>query len=138
MRKSAQPDYLFTISFRRFNKTMHVRIENRYAANEIVESLTLPGFHMGEISPSYTRLLDLIEHFGKDVKEPFNGLPLLLHPLHRTNPFSLKDLARAAVYKWCHSYSSSIFKIDSLHIPEELRLYLKEFRYTQNIFDIYK
>ena len=56
-------------------------------------------------------------------------------PLHRTTPFSLKDLARAAVYKWCNYYSGAFYKIDPLHIPEELKLYLRAFGYIQNVLD---
>lgn len=115
---------------------MHVRIEKGYGIKDTMERNMLPWFQLGEISPTYAKLLELIEHFSEDVGENFSSLPLLLHPLHRTTPFSLKDLARAAVYKWCTYYSGAFYKIDSLHIPDELKLYLREFRYTQNVFDI--
>ena len=114
---------------------MHVRIEKGFGINDDMGRNMLPFFQIGEISPTYSKLLELIEHFGEHVEGNCSSLPLLLHPLHRTTPFSLKDLARAAVYKWCNYYSGAFYKIDSLHIPEELKLYLREFGYTQNVFD---
>eukprot|EP00795_Rhopilema_esculentum_P013633 gene13633-4534_t len=133
LRKSAHPDFLFTISFKRFHKTMHVRIEAGYdgveSQNSFEETIFLPWIMPGRFSPTYSSLLELIDgccqpYEGNIVSNP----PLLLSPLNRKTAFSLKDLARAAIYKHCH-----YMDIDFLQIPEELKHFLREYRYKSKL-----
>lgn len=109
---------------------MHVRIETGYDPSESVEetpedAIFFPWILSGKFSPTYTRLLELLDHCDEPFYGSINSMPLLVCPLYRESPFSLKHLARAAVYKWCNYHS-----IDSLEIPEELKLFLKEFGYV--------
>ena len=118
---------------------MHVRIETGYDSAEsqesLEESIFIPWLQLGKLSPTYTRLLELIEHCGEPYDGELNDAPLLACPLYRASPFSLKDLSRAAVYRWCNYYSHDFYSIDSLQIPEELKLYLKEFGYFVKLFE---
>lgn len=110
---------------------MHVRIESGYSTTDgsesSEESIYFPWILSEKFSPTYAKLLELIEHCGEPYDGSFSSMPLLVWPSYRTSPFSLKHLARASVYKWCN-YNS----IDSLQIPEELKLFLKEFGYICN------
>eukprot|EP00794_Sanderia_malayensis_P017644 gene17644-19399_t len=134
LRKSAHPDFLFTISFKRFDTTMHVRIESGYAGWETEdyeeEGGLWPWVNNRRFFPTYSQLLKLIDTCSKPYDGSIYNMPLLICPLKRTVPLSLKELARAEVYSM---YDYSV--IESLDIPEELRFYAREYRYKITKFN---
>eukprot|EP00794_Sanderia_malayensis_P017646 gene17646-19401_t len=133
LRKSAHPDFLFTISYKRSGKTRHVRVESSYAEwdndDYDIEGGVWPWINNSPFSPTYSQLLKLIDVFSKPYDISIYNMPLLICPLNRTDPLSLKELARAEVYSM-YDYSA----IESMDVPEDLRLYAKEYQY--NITDL--
>ena len=107
---------------------MHVRIESGYESQESRDTeedmIILPWIAPGRFSPTYTRLLELIEVCQESYVGSIYNMPLLVSPLKRANPLSLKDIARAQVYS-LYTYSS----IECLHIPDELKIFVKEYRF---------
>ncbi|GLD70696.1 suppressor of cytokine signaling 5 [Lates japonicus] len=97
LRDSAQEDYLFSVSFRRYNRSLHARIEQAAGALQ---------------DPSACMFFE----------------PLLTAPLHRTFPFGLQHLARAAICRWT-TYDG----IGSLPLPPALHDFLKEYHYKQKV-----
>ncbi|KAG7999905.1 Suppressor of cytokine signaling 5 [Nibea albiflora] len=75
-------------------------------------------------SVSFRRLL---EHY-KDPSACMFFEPLLTAPLHRTFPFGLQHLARAAICRWT-TYDG----IGSLPLPPALQDFLKEYHYKQKV-----
>nr|XP_027194252.1 uncharacterized protein DDB_G0287625-like [Dermatophagoides pteronyssinus] len=115
LRDSAQEDHLFSVSFRRFERSLHARIENwehRFSFDSHD-----PGVFS---SPTVT---GLIEHY----KVPSHCMffePVLTKPLNRTFTFSLQHLARVTICDRV-SYDS----INRLPLPQILKSYLKEYHY---------
>ena len=122
LRRSTHPEFLFTISFKRYNKTLHVRIETGYT-NPDDPSSRASSANPQKFTPTYSRLLDLIDTSGEH-PESMYLIPLLLTPLARKTPHTLKELSRAAV---CNNVDYN--NVDDLPIPEELKIYIREFRY---------
>ena len=117
LRDSAQEEHLFSVSFRRFERSLHARIEqgnDRFSFDS-----RDPGVY------SSKTVCGLIEHY-KDPSHCMFFEPMLTLPLHRKFPFSLQALCRASI--------SSLIKYDdinSLDLPQQLKVYLKEYHYKQ-------
>ncbi|XP_062996901.1 suppressor of cytokine signaling 5-like isoform X2 [Elgaria multicarinata webbii] len=119
LRDSAQEDYLFSVSFRRYGRSLHARIE-QWNHNFSFDVHDPSVFH----APTVTGLL---EHY-KDPSVCMFFEPLLSIPVNRTFPFGLQHLCRAVVTS-CTTYDG----IGHLPIPSALKEYLKEYHYKQRV-----
>ncbi|KAJ8256597.1 hypothetical protein COCON_G00187490 [Conger conger] len=119
LRDSAQEDYLFSVSFRRYGRSLHARIE-QWNHNFSFDVHDPSVFH----APTVTGLL---EHY-KDPNSCMFFEPLLSRPIHRTRPFSLQHVCRAVI-----SSRTSYDGIDRLPIPNALKEHLKEYHYKQKV-----
>lgn len=119
LRDSAQEDYLFSVSFRRYNRSLHARIE-QWNHNFSFDAHDPCVFHSSTVT-------GLLEHY-KDPSACMFFEPLLTAPLHRTFPFGLQHLARAAICRWT-TYDG----IGSLPLPPALQDFLKEYHYKQKV-----
>ncbi|XP_047449618.1 suppressor of cytokine signaling 9 [Mugil cephalus] len=119
LRDSAQEDYLFSVSFRRYGRSLHARIE-QWNHNFSFDVHDPSVFH----APTVTGLL---EHY-KDPNSCMFFEPLLSNPIHRTQPFSLQHISRAVISS-CTTYDG----INMLPIPNALKKHLKEYHYKQRV-----
>ncbi|XP_030627752.1 suppressor of cytokine signaling 5b [Chanos chanos] len=119
LRDSAQEDYLFSVSFRRYNRSLHARIE-QWNHNFSFDAHDPCVFHSSTVT-------GLLEHY-KDPSACMFFEPLLTAPLHRTFPFSLQHLARAAICR-----RTTYDGIDALPLPPALQDFLKEYHYKQKV-----
>lgn len=119
LRDSAQEDYLFSVSFRRYSRSLHARIE-QWNHNFSFDAHDPCVFH----APNVTGLL---EHY-KDPSSCMFFEPLLSSPLHRTFPFSLQHISRAVICS-----STNYDGIDTLPVPSSMKLYLKEYHYKSKV-----
>uniref|UniRef100_A0A3B1J1P8 Suppressor of cytokine signaling 9 n=1 Tax=Astyanax mexicanus TaxID=7994 RepID=A0A3B1J1P8_ASTMX len=119
LRDSAQEDYLFSVSFRRYGRSLHARIE-QWNHNFSFDVHDPSVFH----APTVTGLL---EHY-KDPNSCMFFEPLLSNPIHRTQPFSLQHVCRAVISS-CTTYDG----ISTLPIPNALKEHLKEYHYKQRV-----
>ncbi|KAG9265341.1 suppressor of cytokine signaling 5-like [Astyanax mexicanus] len=119
LRDSAQEDYLFSVSFRRYGRSLHARIE-QWNHNFSFDVHDPSVFH----APTVTGLL---EHY-KDPNSCMFFEPLLSNPIHRTQPFSLQHVCRAVISS-CTTYDG----ISALPIPNALKEHLKEYHYKQRV-----
>lgn len=119
LRDSAQEEYLFSVSFRKYGRSLHARIEqwnHRFSFDS----------HDPGVFASST-VCGLIEHY-KDPTCCMFFEPMLTIPLHRNFPFSLQHLCRAVV-----SSHSSYDGVNQLALPKALKGYLKEYHYKQRV-----
>ncbi|XP_053331537.1 suppressor of cytokine signaling 4 [Spea bombifrons] len=119
LRDSAQEDYLFSVSFRRYSRSLHARIE-QWNHNFSFDAHDPCVFH----APNVTGLL---EHY-KDPSSCMFFEPLLSSPLNRTFPFTLQHICRTVICS-CTSYDG----IDALPVPSSMNLYLKEYHYKSKV-----
>ncbi|MFT7806001.1 suppressor of cytokine signaling 5 [Arapaima gigas] len=119
LRDSAQEDYLFSVSFRRYNRSLHARIE-QWNHNFSFDAHDPCVFHSSTVT-------GLLEHY-KDPSSCMFFEPLLTVPLHRTFPFSLQHLARAAICR-----GTTYDGISGLPLPPALQDFLKEYHYKQKV-----
>ncbi|CAD5121383.1 unnamed protein product [Dimorphilus gyrociliatus] len=119
LRDSAQEDFLFSVSFRRYCRTLHARIE-QFDHHFSFDSLD-SGVYQSKT------VCGLVEHY-KDPECCMFFEPMLTVPLFRQNPFSLCHLARAAIVN-CMKYVD----IQHLPLPAKLREYLKYYHYKQKM-----
>ncbi|XP_070620386.1 suppressor of cytokine signaling 5-like [Erythrolamprus reginae] len=119
LRDSAQEDYLFSVSFRRYGRSLHARIE-QWNHNFSFDVHDPSVFHAPTVS-------GLLEHY-KDPSVCMFFEPLLSVPVHRTFPFGLQHLCRAVV-TCCTTYDG----IGHLPLPRALKEYLKEYHYKQRV-----
>ncbi|CDQ76935.1 unnamed protein product [Oncorhynchus mykiss] len=119
LRDSAQEDYLFSVSFRRYGRSLHARIE-QWNHNFSFDVHDPSVFH----APTVTGLL---EHY-KDPNSCMFFEPLLSNPIHRTLPFSLQHVCRAVI-----SSRTTYDGINVLPIPNTLKKHLKEYHYKQRV-----
>uniref|UniRef100_A0AC34RRT3 Uncharacterized protein n=1 Tax=Panagrolaimus sp. JU765 TaxID=591449 RepID=A0AC34RRT3_9BILA len=119
LRDSAQINYLFSVSFRRYSRTLHARIEflNGKFSFDIHDE---KAFKSSSIS-------ELIDHF-KDPKQCWYYEPQLSLPLQRNFVFSLKHLSRATIVS-----NTTYNQVSSLPLPGYLKKYLREYHYKQPI-----
>lgn len=119
LRDSAQEEYLFSVSFRRYNRSLHARIEqwnHRFSFDSHD-----PGVYS---SPT---ILGLIDHY-KNPELCMFFEPTLTLPLHRSCPFTLQHLCRAVICS-----NTTYDGVNALDLPKTLKLYLKEYHYKQRI-----
>uniref|UniRef100_A0A8B9LKA5 Suppressor of cytokine signaling 5b n=1 Tax=Astyanax mexicanus TaxID=7994 RepID=A0A8B9LKA5_ASTMX len=119
LRDSAQEDYLFSVSFRRYNRSLHARIE-QWNHNFSFDAHDPCVFHSSTVT-------GLLEHY-KDPSACMFFEPLLTAPLHRTFPFSLQHLARAAICS-----QTTYDGIGALPLPPAMQDFLKEYHYKQKV-----
>ncbi|XP_075049631.1 suppressor of cytokine signaling 4 [Mixophyes fleayi] len=119
LRDSAQEDYLFSVSFRRYSRSLHARIE-QWNHNFSFDAHDPCVFH----APNVTGLL---EHY-KDPSSCMFFEPLLSSPLHRTFPFTLQHICRTVI---CGA--TNYDGIDALPVPSSMKLYLKEYHYKSKV-----
>uniref|UniRef100_A0A671S176 Suppressor of cytokine signaling 5-like n=1 Tax=Sinocyclocheilus anshuiensis TaxID=1608454 RepID=A0A671S176_9TELE len=117
LRDSAQEDYLFSVSFRRYGRSLHARIE-QWNHNFSFDVHDPSVFH----APTVTGLL---EHY-KDPNSCMFFEPLLSNPIHRSQPFSLQRICRAVI-----SSRTTYDGINALPLPNALKEHLKEYHYKQ-------
>ncbi|KAM6956414.1 suppressor of cytokine signaling 5b [Aplochiton taeniatus] len=119
LRDSAQEDYLFSVSFRRYNRSLHARIE-QWNHNFSFDAHDPCVFHSSTVT-------GLLEHY-KDPSACMFFEPLLTAPLHRTFPFGLQHLARSAICR-----RTTYDGIGALPLPPALQDFLKEYHYKQKV-----
>ncbi|MBN3290940.1 SOCS4 protein, partial [Polypterus senegalus] len=115
LRDSAQEDFLFSVSFRRYSRSLHARIE--HSGHFFSFDWRDPCVYR---DPSVT---GLIQHYSDPATCLFFE-PLLSMPLPRNFPFSLQHLCRAVVCS-----QTTYQGVDALPLPNALREYLKEYHY---------
>jgi len=120
LRDSAQDEYLFSVSFRRYGRSLHARIEEQ--GHKFSFDCHDPGVYMSRNIP------ELLHHY-KDPALCMFFEPMLCRPVNRKEPFSLQALARASICDSVKSYSA----VDSLELPKSLKVYLKEYHYRHRI-----
>nr|XP_027237756.1 nascent polypeptide-associated complex subunit alpha, muscle-specific form-like [Penaeus vannamei] len=119
LRDSAQEEYLFSVSFRRYGRSLHARIEqwnHKFSFDS----------HDPGVFASDT-VCGLIEHY-KDPSCCMFFEPMLTNPLARTFPFPLQHLCRAAICS-----ATTYDGINNIRLPKPLKNYLKEYHYKQRV-----
>lgn len=119
LRDSAQEEFLFSVSFRKYDRSLHARIEqwnHKFSFDS----------HDPGVFTSDT-VCGLIEHY-KDPSGCMFFEPTLTCPLHRNFPFSLQHLARSVIVSRL-TYDD----INHLQLPKTLKTYLKEYHYRQKV-----
>ena len=115
LRDSAHKEHLFSVSFRRYNKTLHARIEqwdHKYSFD-----------HESPVAYFSVTIEGLLSHYSIGEYCMFFE-PMLVKPLIRTQPQPLMSLCRGAIGN-CTRYED----IEKLPIPSSLKTYLKEYNY---------
>ena len=115
LRDSAQEEFLFSVSFRRYGRSLHARIDQW---NHRFSFDTHDSGVFGADS-----VTGLIEHY-KDPSCCMFFEPMLTIPLNRNYPFSLQHLSRAAICK-----HSTYDGMNLLPLPKPLIEYLKYYHY---------
>ncbi|MBN3298840.1 suppressor of cytokine signaling 4 [Amia ocellicauda] len=115
LRDSAQEEFLFSVSFRRYSRSLHARIEQ--SGKRFSFDGRDPCVYR---DPSVTGLL---QHYSDPATCLFFE-PLLSRPLPRTFPFSLQHLCRAVICS-----RTTYQAIDTLPLPTSLRDYLRQYHY---------
>lgn len=118
LRDSAQDEFLFSVSFRRYSRSLHARIEQN--GKRFSFDGRDPCMYR---DPSVTGLL---RHYSDPATCLFFE-PLLSRPLPRTFPFPLQHLCRALICS-CTTYRG----IESLPLPHQLRDYLQQYHIKCN------
>lgn len=113
LRDSAQDEFLFSVSFRRYSRSLHARIEQN--GKRFSFDVRDPCMYR---DPSVTGLL---RHYSDPATCLFFE-PLLSRPLLRTFPFSLQHLCRAVICS-----STTYQGISGLPLPPQLRDYLRQY-----------
>lgn len=119
LRDSAQDDYLFSVSFRKYGRSLHARIEQWNHK-----------FSFDSHDPSvYTAptVTGLVEHY-KDPTSVMFFEPMLTSPLHRNYVFSLQQLCRASIVS-----HTTYDGINELCLPATMKSYLKEYHYKLKV-----
>ncbi|XP_044270078.1 suppressor of cytokine signaling 5 [Tribolium madens] len=119
LRDSAQEEFLFSVSFRKYGRSLHARIE-QWNHKFSFDSHD-PGVYTSDT------VCGLIEHY-KDPSSCMFFEPMLTWPLHRNFTFSLQHLCRATIVNRL-TYDN----INLLQLPKTLKSYLKEYHYRQKV-----
>ncbi|XP_017493108.1 PREDICTED: suppressor of cytokine signaling 5-like [Rhagoletis zephyria] len=117
LRDSAQEDHLFSVSFRRFDRSLHARIEQ--CKHRFSFDSHDPGVY------SSATVTGLIEHY-KDPSHCMFFEPMLTRPLHRHFVFSLQHLARASICDRLTSYQA----VADLPLPALLKAHLRQYHFS--------
>uniref|UniRef100_A0AAQ5XKX0 Suppressor of cytokine signaling 4 n=1 Tax=Amphiprion ocellaris TaxID=80972 RepID=A0AAQ5XKX0_AMPOC len=113
LRDSAQDEFLFSVSFRRFSRSLHARIEQN--GKRFSFDVRDPCMYR---DPS---VMGLLRHYSDPATCLFFE-PLLSKPLPRTFPFTLQHMCRAVICS-CTTYQG----VDNLPLPPQLREYLRQY-----------
>ena len=119
LRDSAQEDFVFSVSFRRYSRSLHARIEED--GHTFSFDSHDPGVHASH------SVRGLLEHY----KDPLSCMffePMLLFPVVRKTCFSLQTLARASI---CDR--TTYGGVSQLPLPKVLKQYLREYNYKHKI-----
>ncbi|XP_052750755.1 suppressor of cytokine signaling 4 [Galleria mellonella] len=119
LRDSAQEEHLFSVSFRKYGRSLHARIEH-YQHRFSFDSHDPAVFAASTVT-------GLIEHY-KDPACVMFFEPMLTAPLPRCEPFSLQQLARALIVS-----HTTYDGVEKLPLPARMRAYLKEYHYRQRV-----
>ena len=119
LRDSAQEEFLFSVSFRRYGRSLHARIE-QWNHKFSFDSHD-PGVYASDT------VCGLIEHY-KDPSCCMFFEPMLTRPLHRSFPFSLQHMCRAVICE-----RSTYDGLNFLPLPKPVRQYLKYYHYKQKV-----
>ncbi|XP_070571115.1 suppressor of cytokine signaling 5-like [Ptychodera flava] len=119
LRDSAQEEFLFSVSFRRYGRSLHARIE------QWNHKFSFDAHDPGVFSAD--TVCGLLEHY-KDPNFCMFFEPMLTIPLPRPNPVSLQHLCRAVI---CGHIRYDDIK--QLLLPSSLREYLREYHYKQKV-----
>jgi suppressor of cytokine signaling 5 len=111
LRDSAQDDFLFSVSFRKYGRSLHARIE-QYNQKFSFDSHDPSVFTADTVT-------GLVEHY-KDPSSVMFFEPMLTSPLHRKYVFGLQQLCRAAIVSRL-TYDD----IDSLCLPTQMKSFQK-------------
>ncbi|KAF3424841.1 hypothetical protein E2986_05899 [Frieseomelitta varia] len=119
LRDSAQEEFIFSVSFRKYGRSLHARIE-QWNHKFSFDSHD-PGVYASET------VCGLIEHY----KHPSCSMffePMLTIPFHRNFAFPLQHLCRAVI-----TTRTTYDGINKLQLPKTLKSYLKEYHYKQRV-----
>lgn len=119
LRDSAQEEFLFSVSFRRYSRSLHARVEqwnHKFSFDS----------HDPSVYASQS-VCGLVEHY-KDPACCMFFEPMLTLPLVRTFPFSLQHLCRAAICSMT-TYDG----ISYLPLPKSLHQFLQYYHYKQRV-----
>ncbi|XP_078001090.1 suppressor of cytokine signaling 5-like [Glandiceps talaboti] len=119
LRDSAQEEFLFSVSFRRYSRSLHARIE------QWNHKFSFDAHDPGVFSAD--TVCGLLEHY-KDPNFCMFFEPMLTIPLPRPNPLPLQHLCRAVI---CSHIKYDDIK--QLCLPSSLREYLREYHYKQKV-----
>ncbi|KAJ8678973.1 hypothetical protein QAD02_014760 [Eretmocerus hayati] len=119
LRDSAQEEFLFSVSFRRLDRSLHARVE-QWNHKFSFDSHD-PGVYSSDT------VCGLIEHY-KDPSCCMYFEPMLTIPLHRNFAFPLQHLCRAVI-----TTHTTYDGINKLQLPKILKTYLKEYHYKQRV-----
>ncbi|XP_062863906.1 suppressor of cytokine signaling 4 [Trichomycterus rosablanca] len=115
LRDSAQDDFLFSVSFRRYSRSLHARIEQ--SGRRFSFDCRDPCMYRD------ASVTGLLEHYGDPATCLFFE-PLLSRPLPRNFPFSLQRLCRALICS-----RTTYQGIEELPLPPTLREYLRQYHF---------
>ena len=119
LRDSAQDEYMFSVSFRRYGRSLHARVEqwnHRFSFDSHD-----PGVYS---SPT---VCGLVKHYNDPGCCMFFE-PMLTLPLPRTFTFSLQQLCRSVI-----SANTTYDGVSALPLPASLKEYLKVYHYKQKV-----
>ncbi|XP_033110581.1 uncharacterized protein LOC117111700 [Anneissia japonica] len=119
LRDSAQEEFLFSVSFRRYGRSLHARLEQW--SHRFSFDAHDPGVFSSDT------VTGLLEHY-KDPNCCMFFEPMLTTPLPIKNPHSLKALCRGVV---CSNITYD--GIHFLNIPSTFKEYLREYHYKQRV-----
>ncbi|KAL4237248.1 hypothetical protein ACF0H5_001967 [Mactra antiquata] len=119
LRDSAQDEFLFSVSFRRYGRSLHARIE------QWNHKFSFDSRDPGVFATN--SVCGLIEHY-KDPSRCMFFEPMLTLPMHRNFPFSLQHITRAVICK-----NITYNDINQLTLPASLKEYLRFYHYKQKI-----
>uniref|UniRef100_H3DN88 Suppressor of cytokine signaling 4 n=1 Tax=Tetraodon nigroviridis TaxID=99883 RepID=H3DN88_TETNG len=119
LRDSAQDEYLFSVSFRRYSRSLHARIEQ----NDKRFSFDVHDPCVYQDSS----VTGLLRHYSDPATCLFFE-PLLSSPLSRTFPFSLQHLCRTLICS-----RTTYQGVESLPLPPQLRDYLRQYHIRTKI-----
>ncbi|VDK83877.1 unnamed protein product [Litomosoides sigmodontis] len=119
LRDSAQSDYLFSVSFRRYKRTLHARIEQK--SHRFSFDFSDPSIY------SANTITTLIAYYKDPVKCLFFE-PQLSVPLPRNFVFPLQHICRARI-----ASLTTYDGVEKLNLPVLLKSFIKEYHYKHPV-----
>ena len=117
VRISSHENYLFSVSFRSHNRSLHARIEKERKQY---------SFDLKDAeSQKFSSICELFQNY-RDTKR-FIFQPKMTHPINNPNRHTLKQLAQYAIISMCNYHH-----IDRLPLPKTLKDNLKSFNYCSD------